>query len=743
MHPIVEAAMDPDADVVALVEQFYGPDGPLAQAGWEIRAQQREMSLDIAQAYEAREAQSTSDRSPTWVVHEAPCGTGKGLAYLVPGFLACLRDRAVWNDQDPETRGPPPQFVISTANIALQEQLMKKDIPALADMLDTNIQRILLKGRNNYACFRAMAAVDGETHTDPNFARLLDDIRSGDWDGDRETMTWDPGRLWNKVSVTSDRCAGRGCPHFALQSENLCFWRRAVHGWQRAHVVVVNHHLLALRSALRASILAVDEMHELENAVRGMVSESLTAGTGRSLANRAKRWLGDEAYALLADPVEAIMRRMEDQFWEENPEKTRYPNPVVFGPGWADGSLDRCPLQVQSAYEQIRDLALEHGAVEVYEGYLEPPSAHSGDPDEVAEASSLALLGRILFRLVQRVRTFATGEPDPAWPGGDAPWAIFAEGSWNRDELKLVAKAAPSDVSWALSSIQARYPVAAFTSATVPETRNMALTYGMEVADIREDDDPDPEPGEVSKPITTPWIVEKRLPSPYDLEHQGVTIVPDGPRPTDRNWRDWAADKVIEAVQLSGGGALVLASSRRQMLAYAERLRSWLPDLAVKVQGDEGRTNLRDWFGAAENGVLVATRSFFQGVDIKGNACRLVIIDRIPFATATDPIEAAVQKLLVARAGGGSGYMLRSVPEAAMQLAQGSGRLIRSPTDHGALVVLDNRIRSSKGGWKKLKQVLPPFPFSTEIADVENIINRRPLVGVPIVRARTIKHTWS
>jgi len=724
MKTIAERAETERVPIEDLVAEFYGEGGPLSAAGWEIRPQQREMSLDIARGYDAHKR---GEVEVAWNVHEAPCGTGKGLAYLVAGALIAIREQAIWRQggRDPN----PPQVVVSTANIALQEQLLRKDVPALSDMLGYDLRAILLKGRNNYLCLRETAVAEGSIQADERFSRLLREAEDG-WDGDRESLSWEVGDLWPKVSRTSEDCAGRGCPHFAMGEEGgTCFWRKAINGWQRAHIAIVNHHLLALQSGMNAALLAVDEMHEIESSIRSAVSEKMTRGTGISLARRAAKVLGDEARDLVEHPVAAVMDEVEDVFRRANPRQTRWPDPVVLSPGWSGGRLDHSVKAVRTAFGEIRDAAISAGCYEAGEGILVPPSAKT-EPERAVEAAKLGNLANALFRLAARVDSIASGRPSTVWPGHDQPWAIYATGNFGPDgRLWLTAHASPADVSWAIARLQETYPVATFTSATVPEFRSLRLTCGMPV-----------EGG--ARARAKAWLVEKRLPSPYPLAEMGVTIVPRGPSPKDAQWQSWAPDRVVELVEASSGGALVLASSVRMMRAYGQALRD-RTDFVVKVQGEEGRTYLREWFREETDGVLVATRSFFQGLDVQGESCRLVVIDRIPFARPGDPVEEAVQRLLVQRNGGGSGYMLRSVPDAAMVLAQGAGRLIRSMTDRGAVACLDGRILKSAPGWRLLRRALPGFPTSYTVDDVSRLLAGEELHGVPVVRAKSNRLRWS
>lgn len=710
---LADKAIETETPIAELVAEFYGPTGPLAAAGWEVRPAQLEMSMDIAEAYDRTQGSDAK----AWTVHEAPCGTGKGLAYLVPGILVALREHKLWNKKPEDKRTKnPPQTVVSTANIALQEQLISKDIPAIAEMLGADVRAVLMKGRNNYLCRSAVAVSDADTITDPAFAEMMRLLDDGTWDGDKESLRTDPGRLWGKVSKTSDQCSGRSCPHYAMGSENPCLWRQAVRGADRAHVVVTNHHMLALKR-LNACLVAVDEMHEMEAAIRSASSQRLTAGAGNAMAKRAVKIIGDEAYDLIRDPVLFIMEQLEKQFRAKNPRRTRWPEAVIVQDGGVQAH--KAAQRVESAWQMLHSEAVSRGCYDNGKGNLVGPSGSE-------EVGKLAVLANSAYRLAERCFAFATGEIPGSWPGD--PWAIYIEGNWDQSgRLWITASASPADVSWSIAAQQHRYPVAAFTSATVPDFESLRLTYGM---------------GENGS--TSAWSVEKRLESPFNLKDVGVTVVPKGPDPKDRNWKDWAARQVVQAVKLAEGGALVLSSSVAQMRAYGEALRRET-GFEVKVQGEEGRSMLRAWFGESQDGVLVATRSFFQGLDIQGDACRLVVIDRIPFARPNDPVEGAVQRLLVQRAGGGSGYMLRSIPDAAMALAQGSGRLIRSHEDRGAVLILDTRILKGGGGWQKLREALPAFPVSESVRDIRAILDGEPLEGVrkpQKVRAKTNTLRW-
>lgn len=717
MHEIARRAIETDDPILDLVTAFYGQDGPLAEAGWEVRPQQVQMSSDIARAIDRREVSG----EPGWVQHQAPTGTGKGLSYLVPGVLASLRAEARYaaellkaKEKD-ETPPPRRQCVVSTANIALQEQIVNKDAPALAAMLGVEVRATVAKSRQNYACLRrtrGAVGADLAAKRDADFARLSAWLEGGG-DGDREHLPVDVGDLWPKVSVPSDKCTGRACPYYALRGEPVCYWRLATKGIARAHVVVFNHHYLALARATPSVLLCVDEGHELESALRGSLEGRLTLGGARSLAGTLRRWL-DDAEDRVLRPVERLVDAM-GAAWEEQQPRDRYGNipkwgtsPHVLEPGWYAGAQEVESLR--KAWDSVCGVAVGLGCYRMDSLRMVGPKASHPMAEEAGVCATAA---NRLWKMYERAWALAHGLPAPDWLG--KVWALYVD----RERDRVVGHCVPADVEPAGIYLRHRYPVAVVTSATMPDDRSFRLTLGATDTESRD--------GNVG-------LAERvDLSSPFDLPRQGLLVVPDGPSPKEYTWREWAAEQVLDVVEGAGGGALVLASSVRQMRAYAEALRAELSDglrSIVRVQGEEGRTSLRAWFASEHDGVLVATRSFFQGVDVQGDACRLVLVDRIPFGRPDDPVEQAVGSLLVERNGGGSDYLLRAVPNAAMLLAQSSGRLIRSRTDRGVVVLLDNRLLGGGEGWRRLRSALPPFPMSRATGDVGRFLQGKEVAGL-------------
>jgi ATP-dependent DNA helicase DinG len=210
----------------------------------------------------------------------------------------------------------------------------------------------------------------------------------------------------------------------------------------------------------------------------------------------------------------------------------------------------------------------------------------------------------------------------------------------------------------------------------------------------------------------------------------GVLVVPAGPQPKEAGWLDWASERAAEAVLAADGRTLVLCSSIASMRRLGEAVRRVWPN--TRIQGEAGRSELRTWFRDDVSGVLVASRSFFQGLDIAGEACSCVVIDRAPFSVPDDPLEKAVCDLLIQRNPGGDAFSLRSLPQACMVLAQAAGRLIRSRSDRGAVVVLDNRVLWNNPMGRSLKASLPPFPVSAEVEDVRRVLSGEAMAGAVV-----------
>jgi ATP-dependent DNA helicase DinG len=771
MHPLAARAIKGTEPIATLVKEFYGWGGPLIVNGWQVRAQQREMSL--------RFAEQLDENAASVGVIEAPTGCGKGMAYLVPGIFAAFRAEHQWFErarkeairkgEDPDKVEPssisyPAKFVVSTANISLQGQLTGKDIPSLAKMLGLPVRVTLMKSRRNYVCREELASI---RHPDHDVRRILDWLDDGG-SGDREDVSWPVADVWPRVSKGTDDCLGESCTHW--HGEPLCCWRAAVEAWPSSHVIVANHHWTALSGGLASVGYAIDEAHELEDALRSVQGHRLLMGSFSTLATRyvasvraaaltdardseARRDTDRTVEALrkrLDARVEAIQTPLFDCIRERRakaiPVEDEHQDAAVTLPApWvrksAGPALEIAFADLIKLRDEMIESALDAGC-EIEDGRIR--YVGKDDKAKVKAARAAASVANRAIKLAQIYSATVLGRAHPDWCNGSL-WAIWT----SLEDEKIVVELTPADVAPVFGGLFARYGKMLLTSATLPAFPSLRLALGLGT--------------EMTRPIPVPWPAawrtgvgklkghsldsaegydrderptdpledntlsmgsfapppkyEVRLPSPYPLPSLGVLVIPHGPLPTEPRWRDWAVDRVVEAVTESRGGALILASSMAQMRRYAEALRLET-GFKILCQGEAGRAGLIASFKADRDSVLCATRSFFAGVDVQGQACRLVLVDRVPFASPDDPVEKVVGELLVTRAKGGTAWRLRSVVVAGMTLAQGVGRLIRAETDYGAAVILDGRILEPRPGWREIRLALPPFPLHREMAAI-------------------------
>lgn len=685
--------------IVALTERFFGPDGPIAAAGWEVRDSQRVMSLEVARRADAgleafRTGELPDQRS--WSIVEAPCGVGKGLAYLVPGILASVRAEALRPSRPslPNGRKPsPPRLIVSTAGIALQAQLIRKDIPNLGKMLGLTVRSAMMKSVSNYVCKKVIMGLGGEMVSNRDVASLIHWSQEEGATGDKEDLTFEVSpAAWAQVSTTSDSCAGHNCALF-----RECHWAKSKRGSETAHVVVANHHYLALASMGPAHTLAVDEAHKFEEALRKAAEIRIGPGVAR--------YWGKAAHLdqLLDEPgvghtiADAVIRLLTTSARAARMDERTRDAKVV--PDISEAmAADVRRFNILNG--RVSQAARGAGLLAMANGRFYAPKSGGQELERICRGVNAYLnLSAKFAALANHVGDESFGEI----------WAWFCEPApfdpRRRDYELPDVVGAPADVAAKCLALGDVYQQAVITSATLPDFEGLRPMLGFTTSD--------------------PPSAELRLPSPYPLHELGALAVPLMPDPKDTEWPAAAIEQVVNLVSASGGGALVLATSNVQKKAYARALRERLPHLTVREQGDAGRTELLKWFASDVDGVLVGSRSFFEGVDVQGQACRLVVIDKIPFGGVGDPVEEAVGAWLVEQMGGkDSAYMLRTVPQAAMALAQGAGRLIRCATDRGVVALLDTRILNNGGAWAKLRAALPPFPVVRSAAAV-----RRALAG--------------
>lgn len=645
------AAPAPELD--ALLDAAVGAIGGTPRRG------QREMAQAVGAAME----------SERHLLVQAGTGTGKSLAYLVPALRhAVTSGRTV---------------VVSTATIALQSQIVRKDLPRIVESMGPLLPRAprysLLKGRANYLCLHkatggypdeldpqalfAEAAVDPERGSE----RLGDQVRRlRDWahetdTGDRDDLQMPVSdRAWQQVSVTGAQCLGSSCPMV-----EACFAERSRAIAKDVDVVVTNHALTAIDAFETPGLLpehdavVFDEAHDLVARVTGAVTDTLSGAMVRG-AVRELRALGVAATAL-DDAGETLRETLE-----------QLPDGRVIG-ALAPMAADAIVLlrtEAQGAHADAKD---------------------AGDPHSAATAGARKTVRANLQEILDVCDRLLS-------PAADDVVSVTRSEHTGRSSLQV----APMSVAAAMRGGVLEDRTVIMTSATLAlggRFEPPAGSVGLRAADRREI-------GERHAGDDRSAWAALDVGSPFDYARQGILYVARHLPPPGREGPSIAMlDHLCELIEASDGGALCLFSSRRAAQAAAEHVRA-RTDLPIGLQGEDSISSLVRDFRASETTSLFGTLSLWQGVDVQGRACRLVTIDRIPFPRPDDPLTAARQERISQR--GGNGFMQVSAQHAALLMAQGAGRLIRSSEDRGMVAVLDPRLATARyGGF--LVSAMPPL----------------------------------
>nr|WP_298991676.1 ATP-dependent DNA helicase [uncultured Pseudokineococcus sp.] len=675
---MTSAAADPDVEPGADVAPGKADGAPadvdalLSSAVAALGGTRREGQHVMARAVDA------AVRTREHLLVQAGTGTGKSLAYLVP-----LARRAV------ESRRP---VVVSTATLALQNQVAARDLPRLADALEPLLGRRLtwqvVKGRANHLCvhkldggfpeddglFEAPAPLPGRSVTGGASSRLgREVVRLREWartteTGDRDDLV--PGvseTAWRQLAVTARECLGASrCP----QAQE-CFSERARERAREVDVVVTNHALLAIdafegRSILpEHEVLVVDEAHELADRVTSVVSAQLTAASVAAAATRARQAGSDTARldAAAEDLGVALADVPEGRFARGLPEL------------------------VHLAVAGVRDAARE------LVGQLKPPP---GERPTEALAGALAVAKAAVGEVHEVAERMASAPRDGT--GHDVLWLSVSDLSSTPSAARRMLHVAPLQVAGLLREALFAERTVVLTSATL--TTGGTFTGAAQSVGLARP----PAAGEDAGP--GPSWDGLDVGSPFDYPRQGILYLARHlPVPGREGAGTPVVDEVVELARAAGGRTLGLFSSRRAAEAAAEVLRERL-DVPVLCQGDDVTPTLVREFAADPSSVLVGTLSLWQGVDVPGPSCQLVTIDRIPFPRPDDPLLSARAEA-VARAGG-NGFLAVSAQHAALRLAQGAGRLVRSTADRGVVAVLDPRLATARyAGF--LRASLPPL----------------------------------
>jgi ATP-dependent DNA helicase DinG len=611
---------------------------------------------------------------------QAGTGTGKSLAYLVPA-LRLATDR-----QEP--------VVVSTATIALQRQLVERDLPRLADTLRGPLGRApryaIFKGRGNYACKNKIGAAGDDDGQDalipteafePTSALGAHVKRLHDWAGTTETGDRDevvpgvPDQAWRQVSVTARECLGsHRCPFGAE-----CFSERAREQAGTADVIVTNHALLAI-DALSDGILPehrvviVDEAHELVDRVTSVATGEISATAIEIAARRVRTLVDDSEHDRLAEAGNAL-------------------SPLLAG--MPAGRMDALDQLLGAALSELGDAA--RGCVAVVRKKVKELA---DEPSEQGAAQTALVALEELSAVAERI---VSAYEFPLEERDEVVWLERTESGVN---VANTLRVAPLEVGELLAEKLFAEKTVILTSATLAlggSFEPLARQWGLD-----------------SDAIGTEWD-GLDVGSPFTHGKSGILYVARHLQPPGRDGlSDEFLEELWELIQAAGGRTLGLFSSMRAAKQATQALRDSLK-FPLLCQGDDSTGLLVKQFSDDEPTCLFGTLSLWQGVDVPGPSLRLVAIDRIPFPRPDDPLSSA--RTRAAEARGGNGFMEVSATHAALLLAQGAGRLLRSMDDRGVVAVLDQRLETKRYG-EFLKASLPPFWQTTDPAVVRGALRR-------------------
>ena len=615
---------------------------------------------------------------------QAGTGTGKSLAYLVPAAAHAI--------------GRGSSVVVATATIALQRQLIDRDlprlVPALAPLLGREPTFAILKGRRNYLCLHRLRTgppeEPGETLFDPaavsavgRQVRRISEWAADTATGDRDDLV--PGvedRAWRQVSVSARECLGAQRCSFG----STCFAERARDEAGRVDIVVTNHALLAIDALEEFGILPehdvviIDEAHDLVNRVTSAAAAELSAPAVETAARRCGRVLAAEEADPLREAGEAAERVLADV---------------------PAGRIDDLPAPLATSLATIRDAA---GACAAQ------VRTSTGDTAQDAERlaawrAALAALDEVSGTAGRMLTAFG---PDVA----DRPDVVWMDRPHDGDSRRPpTLRIAPLDVGPLLADRLFRRQTVVLTSATLAlggSFEPLARQWGL----------PPPPPGDgaasadgaAPAPPGLAWC-GLDVGSPFDHPHSGILYVARHLPPPGRNGLpEPYLTELRELIEAAGGRTLGLFSSMRAARQAADELRAEVSQ-PLMCQGDDATAELVRQFIDDETSCLFGTLSLWQGVDVPGRSLQLVVIDRIPFPRPDDPLASARQRAVAAR--GGNGFMAVAAAQAALLLAQGAGRLLRTMDDKGMVAVLDPRLVTARySGF--LRASLPPFWTTTD-----------------------------
>ncbi len=643
----------------AAVDAAFAPGGPLSRgvAEYEPRPGQRAMAAAVARAIEQGRV----------LLAEAGTGTGKTLAYLVPSLLSRRR------------------VLVSTGTKTLQEQIHEKDLADLRAALGIEFTATCLKGRGNYLCLHRF---DQFRENPLSLALLEPEVADRLVAWGRQTATGDRAELeglpddfdaWGDLSASSENCLGPSCPR-----HDDCFVTRMRQQAARSDLVVVNHHLLCADASVRqesaagvipdCDVAVIDEAHQLEEVATNYFGIAVSTF-------RLEDWRHDAARALVAAPgvdeaALAAIRRAADSVADR---AARFFDVLRFARADARGE-ERVRLAPGSLSEAQAPAAALGGALDELQGEV---ALAANAPEDLRAIGRRA--GEIRDHLAFLMRV---GDPD---------FVYYLEARGRG----LALRASPIDVSAIVRELLLdRLPATILTSATLAVAGRFSYVRGrLGIGDAD----------------------EIRVPSEFAYRDQAILYLPPRmPDPRSPQFAAAATREILEILERTEGRAFVLFTSYSMLREVERGVPASLP-YPVLVQGQAPRSQLLRRFRSLGNAVLLATSSFWQGVDVVGEALSCVIVDKIPFASPGDPVTAARIEAIQAR--GESAFTEYQVPLAVLTLLQGFGRLIRHRQDRGVLALLDPRIRT-KGYGASFLEAFPPAPVTSRLDDIGRFFAR-------------------
>ena len=648
------------ADLDARVERVFADDGPLTRAvpEFEPRPGQRDMAAAVARVF---------GRGGI-LLAEAGTGTGKTLAYLTPAILSGHR------------------VVVSTGTKNLQEQIYFKDIPLLREALGVPFTATYMKGRGNYLCVHRFAAmrddIEAGSPADRVYLEMVDDWAASTDTGDRAELADLPEDVpfWAGIAASNENCIGSDCPEF-----DDCFVTRMRQRAAAADVVIVNHHLLCADAAVRqgaygevipeCAYAVLDEAHQLEDVATQYFGFSVSNYRVAELVRDFDRVMAGGPAADEDGELGRAMNRADERarLFFAALALARGSAPAA---GWgAQGGDDRARVTAADLEAVQEPGAGVLDALDALEGLV----ALAKQPTE-----DLRAIGRRAGEIRDELRFLLQAN--------DRDYVYYLE----RRGRGVFLRASPINVSSLVRNLLLdRFTAAVLTSATLAVEGSFAY---------------------VRSRLGVERCEELRLASEFDFASQALLYLPKRmPSPKTADFAAAAGREILDILRRTEGRAFVLFTSYAVLRTVQAALEGAI-EYPLLVQGSAPRTTLLAQFRTTPHAVLLATSSFWQGVDVVGDALSCVIIDRLPFASPGDPVVAARVEAIASR--GGDGFADLQVPLAILTLLQGLGRLIRHRRDRGVLAILDPRIRTMPYGRRFLAS-LPPAPVSGDPADID------------------------